>query len=87
MILTTQYLNLIPPVTRSNSDFIFVEQLNSQIIKLLCDECKAGSINRKDFEKMYYSNTNDYKFLVINNNCVESNDDLNLIYGCIKVDT
>jgi len=84
LVITTQYLNLIPSVARTNADFVVVGQLNSQSIKLMCDEYKAGSISNKTFEKLYYSNTNDYKFLVINNNCVENNDDLNLIYGVLK---
>ena len=33
--------------------------------------------------KMYNRCTKDYNFLVINNNSVKD-DDLNLIYGCVK---
>ena len=34
---------------------------------------------------MYYRNTSDFEFLVINNNCAKNNDDINEIYGNSKV--
>ena len=37
-----------------------------------------------DFD-IYYKNTADYGFLVINNNCTKSNDDVNELYGNLKV--
>ena len=40
-------------------------------------------IEKTEFIKMYNRCTKDYNFLVINNNNVKD-DDLNLMYGCIK---
>ena len=34
---------------------------------------------------MYYRLTNDYGFLIINNNSTKSNNDLNSIYGSVRV--
>ena len=83
IILTFQYLNLIPPVARNNLDCLFVGQMNKQSVDLLVSEFISGDISKEDFIKMYNRCTKDYNFLVINNNSVK-NDDLNLIYGCIK---
>jgi hypothetical protein len=83
IILTFQYLNLIPPVARNNLDTLFVGQMNKQSVDLLVSEFISGDISKEDFIKMYNRCTKDYNFLVINNNSVKD-DDLNLIYGCIK---
>jgi len=84
IILTFQYLNLIPPVARVNLDFLFCGQMNKQSIDLLISEFISGDISKEDFLKMFYRCTRDYNFLVINNNSVKD-DDLNSVYGCIKV--
>jgi hypothetical protein len=83
IILTFQYLNLIPPTARSNLDTLFVGQMNKQSVYLLMSEFISGDISKEEFIKMYNRCTKDYNFLVINNNSVETND-LNLIYGCVK---
>jgi hypothetical protein len=83
IILTFQYLNLIPPTARTNLDTLFVGQMNKQSIDLLVSEFISGDISKEEFIKIYNRCTKDYNFLVINNNSVKD-DDLNLIYGCIK---
>ena len=83
IIITFQYLNLIPPVARNNMDFLFCGQMNKQSVDLLMSEFISGDISKEEFIKMYNKCTKDYNFLVINNNSVKD-DDLNLIYGCIK---
>ena len=83
IILTFQYLNLIPPTARSNLDTLFVGQMNKQSVDLLMSEFISGDISKEEFIKMYNRCTKDYNFLVINNNSVKD-DDLNLIYGCVK---
>ena len=83
IILTFQYLNLIPPVARTNLDTLFVGQMNKQSIDLLVSEFISGDISKEEFIKMYNRCTKDYNFLVINNNSVKD-DDLNSIYGCVK---
>ena len=85
IILTFQYLHLIPPVARNNLDYLFVGQLNKQSIDLLINEFISGDISKEEFIKMYNKNTKDYNFLVINNTSVKD-DDLNSIYGVIKVE-
>ena len=83
IILTFQYLNLIPPTARSNLDTLFVGQMNKQSVDLLVSEFISGDISKEEFIKMYNKCTKDYNFLVINNNSVKD-DDLNSIYGCVK---
>ena len=83
VIITFQYLNLIPPVARVNLDFLFCGQMNKQSVDLLMSEFISGDIEKTEFIKMFNRCTRDYNFLVINNNSVKD-DDLNSIYGCIK---
>ena len=84
IILTFQYLNLIPPVARNNLDYLFCGQMNQQSVDLLISEFISGDISKEDFLRMFLRCTRDYNFLVINNNSVKD-DDLNSIYGCVKV--
>ena len=83
IIITFQYLNLIPPVARNNMDFLFCGQMNKQSVDLLMSEFISGDISKDEFIQMYNRCTRDYNFLVINNNSVKD-DDLNSIYGCVK---
>ena len=85
LIITTQYPYLIPPVARINTDYILVGQMNKQGLKVMCDEFLMGDIEPKQFMKMYYNATNDYGFLIINNNSTKSNADMNSLYGTVKV--
>lgn len=83
VILTTQYLNSLSPLIRNNSDYVFVGQQNRASVELLQQQFQSGDINKKEFMEMYYRNTTDYNFLLINCNSVKDTD-LNSIYGVIK---
>ena len=72
-------------VARNNSDFILCSQMNTQGLDLLTSEFLMGNITKKDFIQMYYRNTADFGFLIINNNCTSSNENLDEIYGNLKV--
>lgn len=84
IIITTQYLNSLPPVARNNCDWLVAGQMNHASVSLLCEEYLSGSLDKKDFIKLYNRATKDYGFLVINNTSIKDNDDLNQIYGIIK---
>jgi hypothetical protein len=84
VMITCQYIYQIPPVIRNNCDYIYVGQMNQQGLKLLTDEFLMGNIDKKEFVDLYHSNTNDYNFLVINNNSTTDNNDISKIYGRIK---
>jgi hypothetical protein len=84
VMITCQYIYQIPPVIRNNCDYIYVGQMNQQGLKLLTSEFLMGNISPKQFEDLYHSNTNDYNFLVINNNSTTDNNDIKQIYGRIK---
>lgn len=85
LIITAQYPYMIGPIARVNCDYICVGQLNTQGLDILTTEFLSGSLTKQDFMKMYYKCTNDYKFLLINNNSTKSNDDINSFYGVLKV--
>jgi len=85
LMITTQYPYLIPPVARINCDYILVGQLNKQGLKVMSDEFLMGDISPKEFNKMYYESTNDYGFLIINNNSTASNNNVNSLYGSVRV--
>ena len=83
IVCTTQYLKSVSPLIRTNSDYIYVGQMNSQSLDILSDEYLSAGLSKQEFITMYNRCTKDYNFLVINNNSV-LNDDKNLIYGVIK---
>ena len=58
--------------------------MNQQGLQLLSSEFLMGDISKKEFIDIYHKNTQDYNFLVINNNSVKDND-IDKIYGRIKV--
>jgi hypothetical protein len=82
LILTSQYPNHLPPVCRTNADFICVGQLNEESVKLISDEYRR-LLTHQEFNKMYEDTTTDYGFLIINNNSTKSKD-INEIYRQIK---
>ena len=65
--IMAQYPYHIPPVCRTNCDYIVCGQMNQQSVLKVMDEFLAGSISRKDFLALYERCTSDYQFLVINN--------------------
>lgn len=84
IIITCQYLNSLPPLCRSNSDWVICGQMNKQSVGLLCDEYMTGSIEKPEFIKLYNRSTQNYGFLVINNTSIKESSDLNQIYGIIR---
>ena len=84
IIMTAQYIYHISPLMRCNTDFLLVGQMNKQGVDILATEFLMGNLTKQEFIQMYYNSTNDYKFLLINNNSTKSNDDLNEIYGKLK---
>ena len=84
IINTIQYLNLLPPIYRTNCDYLISGQMNRQSVQLLAEEYISGDIEKNDFIKMYNRVTKDYGFLLINNNSIKNNEDLNQIYGIMK---
>ena len=85
IIINLQYLNTLPPVCRNNCDTILCGQVNHQSVNMLAEEYLSGNLEKKDFFKLYNRATKDYNFLVINMNSIKDSDDLNQIYGIIKV--
>ena len=84
VMFTVQYIYMAPPIIRNNCDYIYVGQMNAQSVKLLTQEFLMGNISQGEFVDLYHSNTNDYNFLVINNNSTTDNNDISKIYGRIK---
>jgi hypothetical protein len=84
LFITCQYLYHVPPIFRSNVDWMLVGQINSQGLDILTSEFIAGEITKQEFIKMYYKATSNYGFLLINNNSTKCNDDLCSIYGVLR---
>ena len=84
VIVTTQYINSISPLMRSNSDYVFLGQQNKRSVDIISDEYLSGDIEKPEFIKLFNKSTRDYNFFVIYCNSVKNNDDLNSIYGSIK---
>jgi hypothetical protein len=84
LFITCQYLYHVPPVFRSNVDFMCIGQINSQGLDILTSEFIAGEMTKQEFIKLYYKCTSDYGFLLINNNSTKNNNDLASIYGILK---
>ena len=59
--------------------------MNSQSLDLLTSEFQFGNITKKEFKKMYMKSTSNFNFLLINCNTAQDNDNLNEIYGTIRV--
>jgi len=83
LIITCQYLHMIPPAIRTQIDYIFCGQMNKNSVNILCDEYQSSNISKEDFVQCYNRCTKDYSFMVINNNSCKTND-LNENYGMIK---
>jgi len=84
LLMTQQYIYHVPPICRTNCDYFLCGQMNKSSIDLLCGEFLMGNINKKDFIDMYHNATNDYGFLIINNNSIKNNNNLNELYGILK---
>lgn len=85
ILITSQYLNSIPPIARNNCDWVLCSQMNAKSKEILADEFIQGDISKQEFEKMLIRATKSYSFLLINNNSVEDASNLDQIYGSVKV--
>ena len=85
VISLTQTLYSLPPFARVNSDYVILGQVNRASVTLAADEYLSGSLDKKGFISLFNKSTTDHQFLVINNNSISKSDDLNLIYGVVKV--
>ena len=83
LISTAQSLTLLSPLQRQNADYCLVSQMSAGGLAILEQEYRT-KMNKKDFLDLYNRSTLDYNFLVISN-CSSKTDDLNNIYGIIRV--
>ena len=81
--MTSQYINTIPPIIRSNVDFTIVGNLNRKSLDLLEKECNTN-LTRKEFNALYLTSTKDYGFFCINNTNVKNVMQLTNIYGILR---
>ena len=85
VISLTQTLYSLPPFARVNSDYIIIGQINRASMILASEEFLSGSLVKKDFITLFNKSTTDHQFLIINNNSISNSEDLNQIYGIVKV--
>ena len=83
VIITSQYMKSIPPIARSNSDFILLGQLNQQGLEICSDEFTSAGLTKKEFAKLYRESTMDFNFLIINNDSTKYGT-INETYGTLK---
>ena len=83
IIMTSQYINTIPPVIRSNVDYTIVGNLNRKSLDLLEKESNTN-LTRKEFNALYLRSTKDYGFFCINNTNVKNINQLTNIYGILR---
>jgi hypothetical protein len=86
LLISCQYIYQVPPICRSNICYLIVGQQNNQSQQILADEYLYGNIDRKKFLNIYHNAIKDYGFLIVNCNSVKNGDDLNSIYGILRVD-
>jgi hypothetical protein len=84
VMITTQYINAVSPLIRTNSDYILCGQQNRASLQLLVDEFMTATLSRDEFIRMFANATSNYGFLLINNSSVEDNNNHNLTYGIIR---
>ena len=85
LLISCQYINLLPVCCRINTDYLFCGQQNAQSIDILCSQYRSGNISKKEFIALVNKCTEDYSFLLINCNSVKNNSDMNELYGRVKI--
>lgn len=83
-LVSSQTLTSVPPTLRINACILMIGRLNRQSIELLESEFNVG-MEKKQFVKMA-DNLPEYGFLVVNNVCSKSGNDVNSNYGILKID-
>jgi hypothetical protein len=79
-----QWYLKVSPAQRNNTDILFYGKNSRASNELLESEANNGSLSRQEFMSMIQRNTDDYHFLVINNNSSNTSD-LKKTYGKFKV--
>lgn len=82
--ITAQWLTSISPMQRLNSDYLFIGKTNAASLAILYNEFNLSDMTEKEFRAFVEKNTNDYRFLVINNTASDTSD-MKQVYGSIKV--
>ena len=84
-IVISQYIYAVPPIVRTNADYIFCRQQNKRSVEILTDEFLSPNMEKEEFVKMYANATKNYGFLVINQNSISDLDNVNEMYGIVQV--
>ena len=80
----TQTLNSMPPFGRINTDNVILGMCPRASICLASDEYLSGDLDVKSFVNLYHKATQDYGFLLINNNSIKDSLDIDSIYGVLR---
>ena len=84
-IVISQYIYAVPPIVRTNADYIFAGQQNKRSVEIMTDEFLSPNMEKEEFVKMYANATKNYGFLVINQNSISDLDNVNEMYGIVQV--
>ena len=84
LIVSTQYPYLIPPVLRSTFSYVVIfKQFGKRAIEAVFDShAQIGFDKLNDFKNYMATNTGDYKFIFVDNEC--NYDDINEMYKIMK---
>jgi hypothetical protein len=78
------FLTSASPMMRNMADYILFGVNNQASIDLLFEENNVGDMNLKEFSKFVRTNTQQYRFLIINNAAANTHDPSE-VYGTFKV--
>jgi hypothetical protein len=84
LILTSQYLNAMSPLQRSNADAVLIGQSTNHSLEIICEEFLCGDVTKQEFKAYYIKETQNYGFVLISNQSCKTGD-INDIYGSIRV--
>ena len=83
----TQTLHSMPPFGRINTDNVILGMVPRSSIMLAADEYLSGDLGKPEFIDLYNKATQDYGFLLINNNSIKNSLDIDAIYGVLRTPT
>lgn len=84
VFINLHFLTSASPMMRNCSDYIIFGVNNEASINILYEEFNVGDKDYKTFSKFVRNNTQDYRFLIINNAAANTHD-AKEVYGTYKV--
>lgn len=84
VFINLHFLTSASPMMRNMSDYLIFGVNNQASIDILYEENNVGDMNSKEFSMFVRNNTQDYRFLIINNAAANTHDSKE-VYGTFRV--